>query len=884
MIDDEKSSDVSKLGGATTGAGTTADGGRGCKTTMTSSPVAAAAKSTTKLDALLLHGRSSDRPKPLSARSLPTLMSESLADQPWETVGLLDDPAIKATTDFEITVEQLSSILENRLADVIAERKREREEKEGAAALAKRGMWTSTSQIGLAAPTSSSQPSKPQSQHQHQPSWPSRGGATHRRRRRRGGDNKLAGSLPSSPFDSMPHESSSAADIILSPATRSELRDYVRTVGASYRDCRYHKFEHAAHVTASANKLLDLMEECEDETEEERREEAEAEEEGGGGNGGAGFRRDHRHQQHEASARGEGGGPSPTKPSSARRKYDRTMSLADSEHLEEPACSYATGDPTVPTVHIDHPKLGEFVRRMSDLHASRQQAQRRGSVDTTSQSKSSAEHANRNSRRESGLSAATSGTETDQQQQQQQHDGGGGGVGAPDQSSQFYFDDVSRHHLHSPTFSVATDPLTKFAVVYAALIHDVDHQGVPNRQLVAEGDDLALLYNDKSVAEQHSLRVAFQLLMQPQFATLRHDLIPTSSDQFTFRRLVIELVLCTDIASPERMLLAKSKWVEAFGELPRDDAGDGIATVTASRPSVVNSAGGRRGAAPRRASLGVPGYAPSFYPGENVQYHPDHQGGINAHHTSQGRLVHGHQHHRQGHANQGGECLGIRRALHLNGSTIEFYAAPGDVAAATSSNDGSSHGINGTIASSSPWAATLLAEKRLRSSVVLEALMNAADVAHTLQGWDNFLKWNRKLYEELFHAYHVSGRVQMGESDPSVGWRDSQLFFYDIYILPLARKLRRCGAFGRQRGREIVRNAKGVRKRWEAEGGEVTERMIREVREKWEREQQEEERRRKEGENEARQAEAPAHATATATEATTTAEATESKTAEKKSV
>jgi hypothetical protein len=33
--------------------------------------------------------------------------------------------------------------------------------------------------------------------------------------------------------------------------------------------------------------------------------------------------------------------------------------------------------------------------------------------------------------------------------------------------------------LHDHTYGITSDPLTQFAVVFAALIHDVDHTGVP---------------------------------------------------------------------------------------------------------------------------------------------------------------------------------------------------------------------------------------------------------------------------------------------------------------------------------------------------------------------------------------------------------------------
>jgi len=59
------------------------------------------------------------------------------------------------------------------------------------------------------------------------------------------------------------------------------------------------------------------------------------------------------------------------------------------------------------------------------------------------------------------------------------------------------------------SFGIASDPLTQFALVFSALIHDVDHLGVSNAQLVKEQSRLARIYANKSVAEQNSVNVAW---------------------------------------------------------------------------------------------------------------------------------------------------------------------------------------------------------------------------------------------------------------------------------------------------------------------------------------------------------------------------------------
>ena len=129
-----------------------------------------------------------------------------------------------------------------------------------------------------------------------------------------------------------------------------------------------------------------------------------------------------------------------------------------------------------------------------------------------------------------------------------------------------------------PTFGLRHDPLRLMALMFSALIHDVDHHGVPNRQLATEDIDhpLAIRYNDQSIAENQSLFLAFDELLhgidetdepggepQPSYANLRKVMCPTKRDYFQFRKHAINLVLNTDIASPEKTQLSRSKFKEA---------------------------------------------------------------------------------------------------------------------------------------------------------------------------------------------------------------------------------------------------------------------------------------------------------------------------------
>lgn len=118
--------------------------------------------------------------------------------------------------------------------------------------------------------------------------------------------------------------------------------------------------------------------------------------------------------------------------------------------------------------------------------------------------------------------------------------------------------------LHEYTYGITSDPLTQFACAFSALIHDTDHTGVPNAQLVKEEADIAILYKNKSVAEQNSVDLAWNLLMQPEYTDLRACIYRTPSQLDRFRQLVVNSVMATDIADRELGALRKARWEKAF--------------------------------------------------------------------------------------------------------------------------------------------------------------------------------------------------------------------------------------------------------------------------------------------------------------------------------
>ena len=65
--------------------------------------------------------------------------------------------------------------------------------------------------------------------------------------------------------------------------------------------------------------------------------------------------------------------------------------------------------------------------------------------------------------------------------------------------------------------------------------------GVSNAQLVKEEVPIATKYQGRSVAEQNSLDLSWELLMQDKYENLRSYLFHTESDLVRFRQLVVNV-------------------------------------------------------------------------------------------------------------------------------------------------------------------------------------------------------------------------------------------------------------------------------------------------------------------------------------------------------
>jgi hypothetical protein len=244
--------------------------------------------------------------------------------------------------------------------------------------------------------------------------------------------------------------------------------------------------------------------------------------------------------------------------------------------------------------------------------------------------------------------------------------------------------------IHQCTFGLSSDPLAQFAIVFSALIHDVDHTGVPNSQLIKENHGLAIKYGGTSVAEQHSVICAWEVLMEERYNALRSCIFTSDAEKDRFRQIVVNGTLATDLCDRRLQELRKTRWDKAFH-------------------------------------------------------------------------------------------------MEASGSPQEKFE--GDV--------------------------------NRKATIVIEHLIQASDVAHTMQHWHIYRKWNELLFQEMFSAYKA-GRA---DEDPSTSWYEGELGFFDGYVIPLARKLEKCGIFGVSSD-EYLNYALENRREWEMKGKGIVVEMV----------------------------------------------------------
>lgn len=251
--------------------------------------------------------------------------------------------------------------------------------------------------------------------------------------------------------------------------------------------------------------------------------------------------------------------------------------------------------------------------------------------------------------------------------------------------------------------------------------------------------------------------MGFSELLQDEFVAFRNALVPQEEEYRRFRRMVITMVLTTDIASPERTQVGKSKWKEAFG--------DPFETVERKVRETARMA--RRGSAISALS----GVSSRITEGEQNDPRDDESYSITPENSESGdastqqEMMHGTGNMQTQHlykdyqvsdrqkferrmsatstSSRYRQRLGILRTVDLSGETLETFQRRGSLATAASvaSTVGGTHSVGANNASIPSQAGCFFPDlddepDDLKASVVMDTLLTAADVAHNLQGWE----------------------------------------------------------------------------------------------------------------------------------------------------
>jgi hypothetical protein len=98
----------------------------------------------------------------------------------------------------------------------------------------------------------------------------------------------------------------------------------------------------------------------------------------------------------------------------------------------------------------------------------------------------------------------------------------------------------------APTAQALLRKEDQLALMLAAICHDLDHDGHSNSFHVYTQSELARLYNDASVMENHHCALAFEILRRQECAVL------SDFDRESWRRIrktIVAAILCTDMSN-----------------------------------------------------------------------------------------------------------------------------------------------------------------------------------------------------------------------------------------------------------------------------------------------------------------------------------------------
>lgn len=110
---------------------------------------------------------------------------------------------------------------------------------------------------------------------------------------------------------------------------------------------------------------------------------------------------------------------------------------------------------------------------------------------------------------------------------------------------------ATAYFLDNGRLFAMTGSLDRFALLFAAAIHDYRHPGRTNSFLIDTQNPIAIAHNDQSPLERFHLAEAFRLLYSEGYNFVE---TLTRAQQTELRHMVVDLVLATDLATTSRYL------------------------------------------------------------------------------------------------------------------------------------------------------------------------------------------------------------------------------------------------------------------------------------------------------------------------------------------
>eukprot|EP00457_Paulinella_chromatophora_P001008 gb/GEZN01001010.1/.p1 GENE.gb/GEZN01001010.1/~~gb/GEZN01001010.1/.p1 ORF type:complete len:1066 (+),score=133.99 gb/GEZN01001010.1/:121-3318(+) len=121
---------------------------------------------------------------------------------------------------------------------------------------------------------------------------------------------------------------------------------------------------------------------------------------------------------------------------------------------------------------------------------------------------------------------------------------------------------------HAAVYEKLTE-LDRFCLLVASVIHDYGHPGVNNQYLVNAADPIAVTYNDLHVLESFHVAESFKMMSQKPECNILKGL---NREEYKYaRKLIIELILATDLASHFEIMERFEKGQRGKIELTPDD-------------------------------------------------------------------------------------------------------------------------------------------------------------------------------------------------------------------------------------------------------------------------------------------------------------------------